>query len=139
LELTSDYRAGFDWWAFRPIDQRAVELGEDFQGLDSTGARLTIRNRIDALVYRKLAMEGLVPNGQASARVLIRRLFLDLVGLPPSIEQVQAFERSATEEAYAALVEELLASPAYGERWARHWLDVVRYAIRSICSDADCW
>ncbi len=127
LELTSDYRAGFDWWAFRPIDQRAVELGEDFQGLDSTGVRLTIRNRIDALVYRKLAMEGLVPNGQASARVLIRRLFLDLVGLPPSIEQVQAFERSATEEAYAALVEELLASPAYGERWARHWLDVVRY------------
>jgi hypothetical protein len=127
LELTSDYRAGFDWWAFRPIDQRAVGLGEDFQGLDSTGVRLTIRNRIDALVYRKLAMEGLVPNGQASARVLIRRLFLDLVGLPPSIEQVQAFERSATEEAYAALVEELLASPAYGERWARHWLDVVRY------------
>lgn len=130
LELTSDYRAGFDWWAFKPIDKRVVESlesGEVFHGLDSAGGRLTIRNRIDELVYRKLATEGLVPNGSASPRVLIRRLFLDLVGLPPSYEQVQAFERSATEEAYAALVEELLASPAYGERWARHWLDVVRY------------
>ncbi len=130
LELTSDYRAGFDWWAFKPIDKRVVEsvdTREDFHGLDAAGERVTIRNRIDELVYRKLATEGLVPNGSASSRVLIRRLFLDLVGLPPSYEQVQAFERSPTEEAYAALVEELLASPAYGERWARHWLDVVRY------------
>jgi mono/diheme cytochrome c family protein/cytochrome c553 len=109
LAISSDYRAGYDWWAFRPLAQTKPST------------------TIDVLVEQKLDQVGIAPNAAALPRELIRRLFIDLTGLPPTFQQVQAFQAAPAEEAYAALVDQLLDSPAYGERWARHWLDVVRY------------
>ena len=82
---------------------------------------------IDGFVRQRLAKAGLTPSEPAAHKALVRRLHFDLIGLPPRPEVVQAFERNPTSEAYLKLVDELLASPSYGERWARHWLDVARY------------
>ena len=86
------------------------------------------KNAIDHLVRGRLKNLSLEPSTQADPRTLIRRLCFDLVGLPPTPEQVEAFERDASPEAYARLVDQLLASSAYGERMAIPWLDVVRFA-----------
>jgi hypothetical protein len=83
---------------------------------------------IDAFILDKLRANGLGPSPPADRTSLIRRLFLDAVGLPPTSEQVDRFVRNANPEAYRRLVDEVLASPRYGERWARHWLDVIRFA-----------
>ena len=83
---------------------------------------------IDRFVEGRLAEAGLHPSAEADPRTLIRRVFFDLTGLPPTAEQVDAFASSPTSDAYADLVESLLASKHFGERWARHWLDVVRYS-----------
>ena len=83
---------------------------------------------IDAFIQAKLASQKLALSPRADRRTLIRRLYFDLLGLPPTPEQVRAFEQDKAPDAYRRLVEELLASPHYGERWARHWLDVVRFA-----------
>ncbi len=87
-----------------------------------------VRNPIDRFILDKLAVAGLRPSGSAEPAVLMRRLFLDLIGIPPSPEQVEDFLANPTDEAYRATVEELLASPQYGEHWARHWLDLARYS-----------
>src|SRR5262249_25695704 len=76
----------------------------------------------------KLEARGLSPSPPADRRTLLRRVYLDLIGLPPTYEEVQAFEKDDSPEAYAKVVDRLLASPRYGERWGRHWLDVARYA-----------
>ncbi len=86
-----------------------------------------IRNPIDSFVLSRLEREGLKPSGEADRRTLIRRLSFDLLGLPPGPEEVEAFERDASPEAYERLVDTMLTSPRYGERWARHWLDVAHY------------
>jgi hypothetical protein len=86
------------------------------------------RNPIDNFVYAKLAESKLSPSPEANRRVLLRRVYFDLVGLPPSPAEVAAFEADKSANAYEKVVEQLLASPHYGERWARHWLDVVRFA-----------
>ena len=86
------------------------------------------RNPIDNFLYAKLAEARLSPSPEASRRTLIRRLYFDLVGLPPTPAEVAAFEADHSNDAYEKLVERLLASPRYGERWAQHWLDVVRFA-----------
>ncbi|MCH5375092.1 MAG: DUF1553 domain-containing protein, partial [Planctomycetes bacterium] len=86
------------------------------------------RNEIDRFIYRKLDDEGLAPAEEADRRSLVRRLYFDLIGLPPTPEEVEAFVADPSEEAYANLVDRLLDSPQYGQRWARHWLDLVRYA-----------
>lgn len=83
---------------------------------------------IDRFVEARLAKEGLAPSDQASPRTLVRRIYYDLTGLPPTAEEIEAFERSPTDKAYAALVDKLLESDRFGERWARHWLDIVRYS-----------
>jgi mono/diheme cytochrome c family protein len=83
---------------------------------------------IDAFVRARLKSAGLKPSPEADRRTLIRRLSLDLLGLPPSPEEVQAFANDAQAGAYERLVDRLLASPHFGERWARHWLDLARYA-----------
>ena len=83
---------------------------------------------IDRFVEARLAKEGLAPSGEASPRTLVRRVYYDLTGLPPTAEELEAFERSPTEEAYGALVDRLLDSDRFGQRWARHWLDIVRYS-----------
>jgi hypothetical protein len=83
---------------------------------------------IDSFILAQLEAKQLTPAPLAEPRVLIRRLYLDLIGLPPSVDQVNQFVNDPSEEHYATIVERLLASPAYGERWARLWLDVTRYA-----------
>ncbi len=86
------------------------------------------RNPIDYFVLARLEKEGLKPSPQADKATLCRRLYLDLVGLPPSPEEVEAFARDTQGGAYERLVDKLLDSPHYGERWGRHWLDLARYA-----------
>ena len=91
-------------------------------------SQFVIRNSIDSFLLAKLAEKNLTFSPEADRRTLIRRLSFDLLGLPPSPEEVHAFVNDSSPRAYEQLVDTLLASPRYGERWARHWLDVVRYA-----------
>jgi hypothetical protein len=86
------------------------------------------RNDLDAFVLARLEKEKITPSPKADRVTLIRRLSLDLLGLPPSPEEVDAFRKDTGADAYERLVERLLASPHYGERWGRHWLDLARYA-----------
>lgn len=101
-------------WAFVPVRRPAVPAGAD--------------HPIDALIRARLAPEGLKPSPEADRRTLIRRLKFDLLGLPPTPEEVDAFVADPAPDAYERLVERYLASPHFGERWARHWLDAVRFA-----------
>ncbi len=110
-----------DWWSLKPPVKGVVPP------MPEGG-----RNAIDAWIGAPLAAHGLTPAPEADARTLVRRLFFDLTGLPPAPEEVAQFERewadpAHRDQAYAQLVDRLLASPRYGERWARHWLDVVHY------------
>ncbi len=107
-----------DWWAFRPV----VSVPPPAAGAGWA------RNDLDRFVAAKLADAKLTPAPEAERGVLIRRLTFDLTGLPPTPEAVAAFAKDAAPDAYERLADRLLASPAYGERWARHWLDLVRYA-----------
>jgi hypothetical protein len=84
-------------------------------------------NPIDRFVFASLREKGLTPNPPADRRVLIRRLSYDLTGLPSTAEEVEAFVADPNPRAYDQLVDRLLESPRYGERWGRHWLDVVRF------------
>lgn len=87
-----------------------------------------VRNPIDAFVLARLDREGLAPSPEADRITLLRRLSLDLTGLPPSLEEVERVSADTSAGWYDALVEWLLASPHYGEHWARHWLDAAQYA-----------
>lgn len=87
-----------------------------------------VRNPVDAFVLARLEKEGLTPSAEAPREILIRRLSLDLIGLPPSVQEVDQFVADTSPDAYEKLVGRLLASPHYGERWARPWLDLARYA-----------
>ncbi len=106
-------------WAFVPPRRPVVPVVRE---------RDWLRSPIDAFVIDRLEREGLTHAGPASRAVLIRRATLDLTGLPPTPEEVRAFVADAAPDAYERLVDRLLDSPHYGERWGRHWLDVVRYA-----------
>jgi mono/diheme cytochrome c family protein len=86
------------------------------------------RNPIDAFLFAAMKAKGVQPSPRADRRTLIRRAYLDLTGLPPAPEEVEAFVNDKAPDAYEKLIDRLLASPHYGERWARHWLDLVRYA-----------
>ena len=87
-----------------------------------------VRNPIDNFVLSKLEAKGLKPSPEASRAVLARRLYYDLIGLTPTPEEIKAFVADKSPKAYEELVDRLLSSPRYGERWARHWLDLARYA-----------
>jgi hypothetical protein len=87
-----------------------------------------VRNPLDAFILAKLEEEGFGPAPRADKRTLLRRATYDLIGLPPSWEEIEAFRADDSTDAFAKVVERLLASPHYGERWGRHWLDVARYA-----------
>ena len=104
------------WWAFR-----------QFQWTNPSKSKWT-RTPIDGFVLARLEQRGLAPNPAASKRKLIRRAFFDLIGLPPTPEQVQAFLKDDSTDAYENLIDRLLKSEHYGERWGRHWLDVARFA-----------
>lgn len=108
-----------EYWAFQPVKRPAVP-----QKIDMT----RVRTPVDAFVLAKLGEKGLKMAPDAERRVLIRRVTLDLTGLLPTPEEVEAFVNDKSPLAYEQLVERLLASKTYGERWARHWLDVVGYA-----------
>jgi hypothetical protein len=114
--ITAEDRA---YWAYAPRKAVAPPQVKNPQW---------VRNPIDAFVHAGLDEQNISPAPEADRRTLIRRLSYDLTGLPPSPEQVEAFEKSQDPNAYEKLVDSLLASPHYGERWARHWLDIVRYA-----------
>ncbi len=118
VTLEPSLAARFDWWSYRPLKRPEVPSVGDGWG----------RNPVDAFVLRRLRQNDLGPSPEADRRTLIRRLQYDLTGLPPSPEEVAAFVADPAPDAYERLVERLLASPRYGERWARHWLDVVKYA-----------
>ncbi len=87
-----------------------------------------VRNPIDNFVLARLEKQQIAPAEEASRRVLLRRLYFDLIGVPPTPEQMRAFLSDADPQAYEKVVDRLLADPRYGERWGRHWLDLVRYA-----------
>ena len=107
-----------NWWSFKPASR---------QPLPKVKNQKWARNPIDLFVLAKLEAEGMSPSPEADRRTLIRRLSFDLVGLPPTPDEVEAFLRDRSKQAYEKLVDRLLASPRYGERWARHWLDTVHY------------
>ncbi len=152
LQLRERAVAGGDWWAVRPVQRPSVPAG-DVRVTGQNGA--WSRNEIDRFVAAKLVEMGqqtdrgtphprplspqsrgegressdaLTPSPEADRRTLIRRLSFDLHGLPPAPEEVAAFEADQDARAYESLVNRLLESPHYGERWARHWLDVAHYA-----------
>lgn len=106
-------------WAYQPIRRAAppmVKKGD------------WVRNPIDQFVLAELEKRGITPSPEADRFTLIRRLNLDLIGLPPTIEEVDAFVNDSRPNAYEELVDRLLKSPHFGERWGRHWLDMARYA-----------
>ncbi len=111
-----------DWWSLRPLVRPAVPTPADDD-------RAWVRNPIDAFVRAKLQEKGLhlAPAPEADRRTLARRLTFDLIGLPPGPDELEAFVNDPAPDAYERLVDRLLASPQHGERWARHWLDVVHY------------
>jgi hypothetical protein len=106
-------------WSFRPPVRPVVP---------SVRNRDWIRNPIDRFVLARLEAAGLAPSPEADPVTLLRRLSLDLTGLPPSVEAVDAFPADTRDDAYERVVDRLLASPHYGERWGRYWLDAARYA-----------
>ncbi|CAK8990093.1 Uncharacterized protein SCF082_LOCUS2093 [Durusdinium trenchii] len=112
------------WWSLASLQQPTVPVLPDHsQGK----VEFIIRNPIDAFILRTLNRQELSPSPAADRATLIRRLSFDLVGLPPTPEEVEAFVHDPDPLAYERLVDRLLASPQYGERWARHWLDIVHY------------
>jgi len=118
LAQGEEEKAGLDWWSLQVVERPPVPA---LQGQDGLA-------QIDAFVRERLVKNGLVPAGRADPGVLIRRLHHDLTGIPPTAQEVSSFVSKQSEGAYAELVDELLSSNLFGERWARHWLDVVRYA-----------
>ena len=115
-EISAEHRAH---WAFQPVSNPPVP---DLDESDPSA------NAIDRFLLARLAEADLSPVPLADKRTLVRRVTYDLTGLPPTPEEVEAFVEDPSENAYERLVERLLDSPRYGERWGRHWLDVVRYA-----------
>ncbi len=118
LELTTDKRAGADWWSLQPIAESTVPQVKNSQWLETP---------IDAFVLSELEEREIQPSPLATKRTLIRRATLDLLGLPPTPTEIDRFLADDRPDAYSRLIDRLLASPRYGERWGRHWLDVVRY------------
>ncbi len=119
VKIESKNRAGSDWWSLQPIRRPPIPTPAN---------REWSANPVDAFVMSGLEHSRLSPNPIADRRTLIRRVTLDLTGLRPTSEEVADFVRDRAPDAYEKLVDRLLNSPAYGERWARHWLDVVRFA-----------
>jgi hypothetical protein len=121
--LAATTQAASKHWAFQPV--RRPPLPAFAPGRLQESGR---RNPIDAFIRARLDKEGMSPSAEADRTTLVRRLCLDLLGLPPTPEQVENFVNDPRPDAYNRLVDRLLALPHYGERWGRHWLDLARYA-----------
>lgn len=114
-KITKEDRA---WWAFQPVrDPPVPKVDSDW-----------CRTDLDRFIYRGLEEAGISPAAEAESRALVRRVYFDMTGLPPSPEEVERYLNDPSPDRYERLVDRLLDSPRYGERWARHWLDLVRYA-----------
>jgi hypothetical protein len=113
--ITPEQRA---WWSFQPVRKQTAPPAPGVWN----------RTMVDRWVHAKLKQQGLTPVARASRQVWIRRVTFDLTGLPPSAEEVQGYLNDRTAQAEARVVDRLLASPRYGEKWARHWMDVARYS-----------
>ncbi|HEX4588968.1 MAG TPA: PSD1 and planctomycete cytochrome C domain-containing protein, partial [Gemmataceae bacterium] len=113
---------GRKFWSFQPLHRPAVPV---------VRTRYSVLGPIDRFVLAKLGEKGIAPNPPADRRTLIRRVYFDLLGLPPTPEEVTAFVNDPDRDAYPKLIDKLLASPHYGERWGRHWLDLARFAESS--------
>lgn len=113
---------GRQHWAFQPLTNPSVP---------EVKTKVWPKNDIDRFILARLEAAGLQPSAEADRATLIRRVTLDLIGLPPTPEEVEAFVRDTSPKAYEKLIDRLLASPHYGERWGRHWLDLARYADTS--------
>jgi hypothetical protein len=114
-----DLAAGRDFWSFKPLQEVTPPQVKNTDW---------VKTPIDHFISARHTELGLVPNGPVAKEKLIRRISFDLIGLPPTPEEVETFVNDPSPSAYEQLVDKLLASPRYGERWGRHWLDVVRYA-----------
>lgn len=134
LKLTESSVADLDWWSLRPLKRPALPVIWNGHAERNAAAstrqpdQLRLRTEIDAFIQGTLTEKGLAASPEADRATLIRRLYFDLVGLPPTPEQIEAFVSDDLANAYVRLVDHLLDSDGYGERWARHWLDVVHYA-----------
>jgi hypothetical protein len=117
------------FWSFRPVTEHPAPKVSD--------PRWPVR-KADYFVLKKLDEQKLGHAPPADKPTLIRRLYFDLIGLPPTFEQVEAFAADTRPDAYERLVDELLASPRFGEKWGRHWLDVARYAEDNSTSESTC-
>lgn len=129
---TTRNRAGRDFWSLQPlVTQELPDLTDSDLVAEAKRQNWTpgqwVKNGIDHFVALKLVEKGLAPSREASPRALIRRLYIDLIGLPPEPAVIREFEKDPSPEHYEKIVDRLLKSPHYGERWARHWLDVVRF------------
>ena len=118
---------GRRWWAFQPLREKLAPEASDPEWT---------QRKVDAFVLAKLDANGMQPSPPADPRTLIRRAFLDLTGLPPSFEETEAFASDPSMDAYSDLIDSLLRSPRYGERWGRYWLDVARWAEDHPTSEA---
>ena len=123
FRVTTTRRAGFDWWSLQPVKQSPLPVVKN---------SAWVRNPIDRFVLAKLEAEGLTPSPEADARTLLRRLHFGLTGLPPTPDEIATFlsasKTADADKAFDDCAQRLLNSPAYGETWARHWLDVVRFS-----------
>src|SRR5262249_52794182 len=108
-----------EFWSFRPLQRGAIPQAHESGW---------VKNPIDRFLLARMEQQGLRPNPPADRRALARRLWFDLLGLPPTPEEVDTFVADEGPDAYERLVSRLLAAPQFGERWGRHWLDLARYA-----------
>src|SRR5688572_6929016 len=118
-EAKSYASAGKKHWAFQPVQDPPVPTVKN---------KNWVRSAVDVFILAKLEQRNLAPAAPADRRDLIRRVTFDLIGLPPTPQEVDSFVADNSADAFQRVVDRLLASPHYGERWARHWLDLVRYA-----------
>ncbi len=126
---TGDAAKDKDFWSFKPAVERPAP---------PTSRPAWAIGKLDHFVLQKLDEQKLTPAPAAGRRTLIRRAYFDLVGLPPTLAQVEAFAADPRPDAYERLVDGLLASPRFGEKWGRHWLDVARYAEDHSTSESTC-
>src|SRR5438105_9797864 len=120
-----DLAEGRKFWSFQPVKEPPPPEIKN---------KTWPRSSIDHFILARLEESRLSPAKDASKQVLIRRATFDLIGLPPTPEETEAFLKDKSPDAFAKVIERLLASPHYGERWGRHWLDVARYADTSGCN-----
>jgi hypothetical protein len=118
---------GRKWWAFQPVHEKPAPPNKD---------TAWPQTKIDSFVLSKLEEKGMKPSPKADSRTLVTRAYIDLLGFRPTYDEVQDFVNDSSSEAWVKLIDRLLASPHYGEQWARHWMDVARFGEDNPTSEA---